>query len=142
VTRLRKFLALTRADQWLLIKASLLIGAIRLGLWWLPFHTLRRLLTRLAHAPTTSPANDQGTVDRLTWAVRVAGRYVPKTTCLVRALAAQVLLARRGQPARLHIGFTREEAGALKGHAWVERQGRFVMGDADPAYYSAVTALD
>jgi hypothetical protein len=39
-----------------------------------------------------------------------------------------MLLARIGQPAALRIGVARSEEGRFQAHAWVESQGRIVVG--------------
>jgi Transglutaminase-like superfamily len=60
--------------------------------------------------------------------VALASRYVPTATCLAQALAGQTLLAQQGEPAVLRIGVAKNEAGKLEAHAWVESQGRIVIG--------------
>ena len=67
-------------------------------------------------------------MEQVVWAVTVASQYVPAATCLTQALAAQVLLSRLGHPASLRIGVSRDEAGEFQAHAWVECQGRVVIG--------------
>jgi len=47
---------------------------------------------------------------------------------LAQALAIQVLLERRGYPTQLRIGFTRSKGGQMSAHAWVECEGRVVIG--------------
>jgi hypothetical protein len=128
--RLGRFSRLPSTEQWLLIKAALLVEAIKLGMRLLPFRTLRRLLARAAdtplgvrHAAHSTPA------ERVAWAVEAASRHTPGIkTCLAQALAAQVLLARRGHPALLHIGVARGDRGQFEAHAWVESEGRIVIG--------------
>ena len=81
--------------------------------------------------------------DRVVWAVVVASRYVPMSTCLTQALAAQVLLARRGYSAHLHIGVAKEGAEAkLKAHAWVESDGKVLIGGSEPGRYTHLLALE
>lgn len=67
--RLHKFLNLTPSDRYLLIEALLLLGAIRLGLWLLPFQTLRRLLAKVSHLTAKMQEADQAFVDKVVWAV-------------------------------------------------------------------------
>jgi hypothetical protein len=123
-------------SAWLLI-------AIRLGLWLLPFRTLQRLLTRMTQGAYKHQAADQASIDSVVWAVTVASRYVPEATCLTQALAAQVLLARRGYPARLRIGVARSETGQFQAHAWVENGGRIVIGGtANPSYFTPLPPLE
>jgi len=141
--RARKFLRLTATDRRLLISAALLLGAIRLGLWLFPFLTLRQLLRKLATIPNRSDSLKSGCQERVVWAVVVASRYVPMSTCLTQALAAQVLLARRGYSAHLHIGVAKEGAEAkLKAHAWVESDGKVLIGSSEPGRYMHLLALE
>jgi len=72
--RLNKFLRLTRSERRLLLSAALLLGAIRLGLWLLPFQTLRRLLVRLTAADCKAA---RVSVGRVVWAVEVVSRFAP-----------------------------------------------------------------
>ncbi len=126
--RLHKFLGLSSAHRRLLVTSALLVGTIRLGLWLLPFQVLRLRLAGMARTANKVQQGDQATIDRVVWAVKVASRYVPKATCLTQALAAQVLLSRRGYPVRLRLGVAKGEAGQLRAHAWVESQGRIMIG--------------
>lgn len=86
--------------------------------------TVDRVGAWLPVASTGAP-----TVDRLVWAVDVASRTVPvETTCLPRALTGGALLARYGYASTLRIG-VRREGGEFAAHAWVERDGRVVLGN-------------
>lgn len=141
--RLRKFLHLPPSDRRLLVSTAVLLGAIRLGLRLLPFRTLQRVLTRLEQAPTASPRHtNRSSVDRLAWAVTVASRYVPKATCLTQALAAQTLLGRRGHLSRLHVGVAKGEEGRLKAHAWLESQGRVIVGGGELSRYTLLPNME
>ena len=75
------------------------------------------------------PNPNQPAIDRIAWAVAVASRYVPMATCLTQALAGQMLLARWGHTAQLHIGVANGPGGNLEAHAWLESQGTIVIGD-------------
>lgn len=130
--RMHKFLRMPAPDRRLLVESALLLGAVRVGLWLLTFQTLRRLLERIAQMTTRLQAADHDSIDRVVWAVTVVSRYVPGVrTCLTQALATQVLLGRRGHTTHLHIGVARSEEGQLQAHAWVEREGRIVIGDRE-----------
>lgn len=142
---LRRFLELPAPERHLLIKAVLLLVAIRLGLAVLPFRTLRRLLAGRGERAAGWRRTDRVSPDRIAWAVMAAGRYAPgRATCLVEALAVEALLARRGYPARLRVGVAREEDGRLQAHAWVESGGRVVIGGSETALerYTSLLAMD
>jgi hypothetical protein len=125
---LRKFLLLDRHNRRLLLASILWLWAVRLGLWLLPFQTVRRLIAKFSPPKPISSKEATPDVERIPWAITVASRYVPTATCLTQALAGQILLAQHGEPALLQIGVAKNEAGNLQAHAWVESQGRIVIG--------------
>lgn len=124
--QLRKFRNLTSSDRQLLLNAVFLLGAIRLGLWLLPFPTLRRLLAKMTQNPK---AQTQISLSKVVWAVAAASRYTPGgVKCLARALATQILLIQRGHQAQLRVGVAKGAGGNLEAHAWIESQGKIVVG--------------
>lgn len=126
--RLSRLLTMSWPERRLLFQAALVVSVIRVGLWLLPFGTMERALGALGGPPTTRRRGRAVPADAVALAVsRVAAR-VPGATCLTQALAARLLLARRGYPARLCVGFGRPIGGDLEGHAWVESDGRVVLG--------------
>jgi hypothetical protein len=135
--KLRRLPATQRRE---LLRALVLLWAVRLGLWMLPFDTLRRLLAAEQVVPRPDrPA--EPTERRVAWAVLAASRYVPRPTCLAQALAAQALLRRQGLPSQLRIGVARQEDG-LEAHAWLESQGRVVIGGGDLSRYVPLPRLE
>ncbi len=125
-----KFLNLPPADRALLLRAGLLLGLVRLGLWLLPFQTLRRWLSKSTPVAAGVSAEGQSAARRVTWAVTLASRYIPRCNCLPQALVTQALLNRGGYQNKLHIGVARGENGQLQAHAWVECYGQIVIGDS------------
>lgn len=137
--RLRKFLSLTSSDRCLLVNTLFLLEIIRLGLKLLPLQALRRFLARMAQPTAKLQQADQASVDKVIWTVTVASRYIRGVRCLAQALAAQVLLGRHGYSSCLHIGVARGKGGKLFAHAWVESQGRIVIGSSgDMSHYTLV----
>ena len=117
---------LAPAERRLILGAAVLVGGVRVGLSLLTFGSLQRILTLLArgHAGDPIPA------ERIAWAVAAAARRIPGATCLVQALAAQVLLARHGHVAELRIGVAPATEG-ISAHAWLERNGEPIFGAPD-----------
>jgi hypothetical protein len=125
---LRRFLALAPDERRVLVKATFWVAVVKLGLGRIPFATLRRLATGGGRNGARL-AGDRVVLDQVTWAVTAAGRYVPgPTTCLSLALTVQGMLARLGYPSRLHVGVIRGKQGEVEGHAWVECEGRILIG--------------
>jgi hypothetical protein len=142
--RLRKFTRLPAAERRLLMKAILLLCAVKVGLELLPFRTLRRLLAKLAVLPVgLQYVEDRHSIERVVWAVELAGRLMPRTsTCLTQALTAQVFLLRRGHPALVHIGTVKGEGGELQAHAWVESRDEVVIGGHELEQYTRLAVLE
>ena len=127
--RLRRFLRLTTLKRRLFVQAFLLLEFVRLGLWILPFRTLRCLLSRVSKGPTKPRSTGRPSPEEIAWIVEVASRHSPRAkTCLTQALAAQILLTRHGYPALVHLGVLRGKQKQFQAHAWVESEGRIVIG--------------
>ena len=95
----------------------------RAALTLLSWRAASRLLAAAPHGrSTTSP-------DRLTCAVHAASRLVPHSTCLVKALALQALLARRGCVGILHVGVKTTQVAGFEAHAWLELDGEIIIGE-------------
>ena len=141
--RVRKFLSLSRADQSLLLKSAFWVGAITLGLRVLSFQTLQTFLAGTTRKAARSHHPDQPSPEHIARAVTVASRFLPAATCLPQALAVRELLKRQGYPANLHIGVTKGKGGQLEAHAWVESEGRVVIGGSqDLSRYTPLPSLE
>lgn len=66
--------------------------------------------------------------DRLPW----------KCTCLVNAVAAKIMLRRRGIPATIYFGMTRDESRKIIAHAWTKCGNFLVTGKDDAHEYKTV----
>ena len=138
---LARFVALPPAERHLIVAAAGLLAAIRVGLWVLSFRWVHGAIGALGNRP--QPRGGGGPpVERIVWAVGAADRLVPRTTCLVRALAAQALLARRGHASQLRLGVAGGSGRAFEAHAWLERDGRILIGGPVEARYVPLPALD
>jgi hypothetical protein len=139
---LYRFFRLSAAERWLLIKAALLLEVIKLGMLLLPFRTLRRLLARTMNTRIRLQRANRLSPERVSWAVVVASQHTPGVkTCMAQALAAQVLLARRGYPALIHIGVVSGEREQFQAHAWVETEGKVVIGGLELERYAPLGVL-
>ncbi|MGP6089483.1 lasso peptide biosynthesis B2 protein [Antarctobacter jejuensis] len=79
-------------------------------------------------------------IDRTTWAIAVAARFVPwRSDCLVQALAARAMLAAHGVDSRLVIGVPRQMGDRFEAHAWLLSHGVTVTG-GQVARYNAFPA--
>lgn len=126
MTAIHKFRNLSRPDRGLLCAAWVSLVRARIAVSVIPLPRLRRNPPPVAR-PGADPA-------RIAWALRVASRFVPRPTCLVRALAAQRLLAKHGHASDLRIGVAKSGAAGFAAHAWVECGGAVLVGQTDSEY--------
>jgi hypothetical protein len=133
--RVRKFLNLSVREKFLLMEAVLLVFAIRVGLTFLPFSTLEKLLAKGTRKDIDLKRKARFSIDQVAWSVSAASHRMPKATCLVQALAIQFLLPREGYPANLRIGVKKDANGQLEAHAWVESEGRVIDNGSENRRY-------
>lgn len=138
---MRKLLRLTAAERRHLLVALLLLWAVRLALWMLPFRAVLRHIADSGLAPDGPGRTNPQLVERDVWVVKVASRYVPRATCLTQAVTLMLLLRRHGQPASLRIGVARDGSAPLSAHAWVESQGRVLIGDTGRQRYTPLPTI-
>lgn len=132
MSKLRKFLSLSRSDRRLLLAAFGWLGLVKLGLVFMPFKRVHETIKRFDRPPKRVPKGPVPSVERVVWALDVATRNLPGTIlCLPRALAARLLLTRLGYESDLHIGVAKSETGEFEAHAWIEREGTIVVGELE-----------
>ena len=102
----------------------------------MPVHALRaaagrfrRLARFLVH----------GSDERIVWAIEATARRLGRlSTCLIRALVAELMLDSNEGPLSLTIGVRRTAAGALEAHAWLARRDRILTGATADEYLPLV----
>ncbi len=136
----------TATDVLLFFKALLLVARIRFGL---AFSSFGRVSTSLALDTESQgfpgPSEADSTIDsRLVWAVSKASRVIrTDKPCLAQAMALQHMLHKHGRPAELVIGVAKNDDETLKAHAWVEQEGRVLIGgQSSPRRYTRLSSLD
>ena len=115
----------------LAIRVTVWVCAVRVCLWALSLRRTQRIIDFLT--PGVPEEDVLSSVEQLSRAVSTASRYVPHATCLTQAVALHFLLKRSGFQSRLRIGVAKNN-GEFESHAWVESQGRVVLGDIGLQY--------
>ena len=107
---------------------------VRVALWRWPYARVRERLVRRRVASRRAPplwAGDRDVArepEALAWAVRAAARRVPRASCLTQALALDTLLTEADLDGIVRIGVARRPDGSFEAHAWVEHDGRVLIG--------------
>lgn len=140
--RLARFAALSVADRMLLLRAFTTMVDVWLTLRASSWPAAERRLQHRATVRTMSATGAAASVDRLQWAVRTVACHVFRTTCLVQAIALQILLARSGRPSELRLGVHRAGDGLVAAHAWLECDGAVLIGEPPPASTPLPVPLD
>lgn len=147
-TTLKRFVDRTPAERVAVLRAGLLIAILQIGLAVLPFRRVMRFACRVGKPRSGSggsaAAPSQFDRDLAVWAVEAAGRrLLSRNPCLPKALAVLILFRRAGEDAELLVGVARDADGPVQAHAWVESEGRVVIGgDVPLEKYTRLPGLD
>jgi hypothetical protein len=145
IALVRRFGSLNPLDRRLILEAAAVLMFVWMGLRLFHFPTLQRLLD--FYATGADRANQyraerfSSMVTQVAWAVNAAAARVPaSTTCLVKALATNSMLRRRGLASELRVGVRECRSGTkpFEAHAWVECDGHVVIGQVDDLQEYAV----
>ena len=119
-------------------EAAAMLIAARLAVWLLPASWLFAFVDRPMRHLRRFAADE---ADWVAWAVdRMAAPERLDTLCLPRALAAHVMLRRRGIANRLCLGVARN-VGDLDAHAWVEVGGKVIVGGREAEGFTRLAAF-
>ncbi|GIV57702.1 MAG: hypothetical protein KatS3mg042_0615 [Rhodothermaceae bacterium] len=118
-----KWRALTWTQRGWLVKGTLLVVAFRVALWVLPFRTVLAFVDRVPRGRRALPPDEAVRMVRA-----AARRLLGDRPCLPQALAVRYWLKRAGRDSTLRIGVMKDAGGALKAHAWLELDGRVLIG--------------
>jgi hypothetical protein len=124
-------LQLTPADWWLLVAVAVAQVVAAVALHAMPLPALR---TRASRSRRIAQCLIQGSDERIIWAIEATGRRLGRvSTCLLRALVAELVLNPSGGTISLTIG-VRRTADTFEAHAWLARNGRVLIGAPADAY--------
>ena len=127
VRSFQSVLRLPANQRRLYLRAFVTVAAIRAALTLLPSRLIIRAVARLSRE--RHGARTKGLDPRIiAQAVERVSLRIPGATCLTQALAAHMLLWRHGYPSKLCLGVARTDVGDFRAHAWLESQGRIIIG--------------
>ena len=141
-----KLAALSAHRRRLLLRAVPTLFIVKVKLRLISFGNLYRAVERRCQSPEhawqASP-RPRPSADEIAWAVLAAHHAVPGgNNCLARALAAKLMLARFGYRSELRVGALKNEADAFAAHAWLEAEGRIIVGGAEAGDFTVFGGLD
>lgn len=136
--KLQRFSRLPVRDRVLTYEAAIFLAIARTWLLIVPFRKIAETLGT-SHAATTprgDPAltseHDDEVALRISEAVKRAAKNIPvHAVCIQQAIAAKMMLQRRGIPCVMHFGVARglpDSGDALRAHAWLQTANVEVTG--------------
>jgi hypothetical protein len=128
---------LTAADWRLLVAVAVVQVAAAAALRAAPLRAVRAGASRFRRLARFCV---RGSDERIAWAIEASGRRLGRlSTCLSRALAAELVFDSSDFPVSLTIGVRRRAAGTLEAHAWLSRKDRVLIGATPDVYVPVVT---
>lgn len=143
IRRLVKFIRMPWPDKVTLFEVAALLALVRLGLLLLPYERLLAIVARFSSPRPSSRRREAGYGSSVTWAASgLGGLIVGDRPCLTQALVVRLLLNRAGRRPELKIGVTKDDKDSLRAHAWVELDGRVIIGGGrSPIRYAELVPM-
>ncbi|MDB5534453.1 MAG: hypothetical protein JWO28_2768 [Hyphomicrobiales bacterium] len=150
--RLRRFRDVGHARRALLIEALAWLLLTRLALAFVPFPRLARRLgtfvapndVRATRTIASGKPSQALIAEQVGWAVTRAARHAPfRAVCLPQAMAARIMLKRRGVSSVLHFGAgcASRTLKPINAHAWLDAAGVEVIGYPEAKNMAAIACF-
>jgi len=141
---LRTARRLSCLDWWTLAEATVWLALARVAILVTGFRALsRRLGVPMQESTETDDDRHRPVLRRIRWGIAAVSRRAPwRCMCLEQAVAAKMMLRRRGIASTLYLGVARQQTGAsIQAHAWVRCGSYYLSGGEDHARYAVVSTF-
>jgi hypothetical protein len=130
-------------DYFLFAEAWLLLAVARLMLVFLPFRKIMPLLGKPGSNTTFEPQNDNLTLSAIKLAIMRGCGYSPwRTKCFEQALAAKMMLKRRGFISTVSFGVYKDnDSNKLNAHAWLQCGQQVLTGGNNLERYTVLSSF-
>jgi hypothetical protein len=135
IQRLHRLRRSSWREQLIVLKAGLWLVTARLALRLVSFQTLEGWFGRPSR-DSVHGAERTAICRRVQWAIAEASDLLPgETVCFPRAMAAQMMLRRRGIQTTLYYGAAKLPTRKLKAHVWLQDGTVGIVGFENAAEY-------
>ncbi|MFN7279976.1 MAG: lasso peptide biosynthesis B2 protein [bacterium] len=130
IRNISSFMGRPAAVRLLCLQAGLVSTLVWLAMTLLPFRWWGRWQGEVRTSTPEDPDPVTLSYRRdLSTALSMAARHLPVLKrCYIRALTGKILLARKGIPGTLYIGFRTFDDGRFEGHAWLRAHDTWITG--------------
>jgi Transglutaminase-like superfamily len=106
------------------------LNFIRISFLGLKFLTLQNILNKISQFNSHKIVYSEELIDKIVWRVDVSSQLSPGgVKCLARALLVHTMMERAGLHPVLRIGVTDNPLKNFQAHAWVEYEGKIIIGN-------------
>lgn len=131
-------------DWWTFGEAAVCLALARVGIVLMRFPELsRRLGVHMLESTQDDDDRRRPVLRRIRWAIGAVSRRAPwRCKCLEQAVAAKLMLRRRGIASTLYLGVARDPAStSVQAHAWLRCGSYYVTGGEDRERYAVVSTF-
>lgn len=128
--RFSKFMALSLADQWLVLETGGALLVMKMGLKLLSFQQFKRVYSALVSSKKNKSCSAYY-INRRVWAITKASSLL-SVSCLPQALALTYFM-RNDNEIDLMVGVRKSPT--FEAHAWVEKNGKILIGELPDATF-------
>ena len=126
----RKVLLLSREERTLCIHAVFWLLKTFIYLKVFPYQRVLIIIRKQAEKPVIHPSDRILSADYICVLIEKCARNLPIVlTCLPQALAGYVICRKYGYKTKLRIGARKAPSSGFRAHAWLEFEGRIIMGN-------------
>ena len=136
---LSSFFRLDGANRRLVLESLFVVTAVRVALTVVPFRLVHGAVFTAIERGRRSPST-RVSPERVAWAVSAVARRIGHSNCLTSVLGASLLLVHYGHQATVRLGVAKS-ASHLDAHAWLESDGRAILGAPAPGTLAAFPPL-
>lgn len=126
--QLRTLRQMSAREYALVLLTMPLVVTVRAALWLLPSAVIVRFVRYISADSGADRSAPRFSLTTILWAVEAVSARIPRATCLTQAICAKLLLRWSGLHSDLCLGVACSLNGALRAHAWLERDGRTILG--------------
>ena len=116
------------------LRVLILSGYVRFALSFLPHNLVKKMMGPVVEVDPVFPIIskiDSHKIRRVIIAIARVKRVAPwNMECYTQALTAKILLKKFSIPSLLLIGFRKDDAGKVQGHAWLKYDQQIITGYA------------
>lgn len=126
---IKKYSQLSASDKILLFEASIILIIIKLLIRLLPIRFYKKIFGKQNSEPEIQVSENQShTLYKISQAIVRSRKVIPwKSKCLTEAIAAKIMLRKRGIASTLFLGINKDEDKMIA-HAWLRCGNTYITG--------------